>query len=97
VLNLLMETDWRSLARWGLGVGLRGLLADEGGIPSRPLPRYVQRFACLRCEQHYLSTDTEPQPCPHCHRPLEYVARWDLLAERSPRWWRDALDPGERP
>jgi hypothetical protein len=89
--------DWRTAGRWSAYAGLRGLFAGEGEIPALPLPRYVSRFACLRCESHYLSTDREAQPCPRCGTLLRYVASWDLLAEAAPRWWRDALDPGERP
>jgi hypothetical protein len=91
MMNLLL--DWHSLGRWGSCVGLRGLLADEGGIPSLPLPRYVLRWLCWHCEQLFLSTDTEAQPCPQCGRTLAFVAKWDLCAERAPRWW---ADPGAR-
>ena len=72
------------------------LMAGDG-ISPLPLPRYVLRWVCQRCEQHFLCTDPEAQPCPHCGRILAYVARWDLMAEHAPRWWRDALDPGELP
>jgi hypothetical protein len=89
--------DWRSIGRWGSCVGLRGLFADEGGIPSLPLPRYVLRWLCAHCEQHFLSTDPEAQPCPRCGRALAYVASWDLMREHAQRWWRDALDPGAQP
>jgi hypothetical protein len=89
--------DWRTAARWGDLATLPRLWAAEDGIPQLPLPRYVLRWACLRCEQHFLGTDPAPQYCPRCDRPLAYVGEWDLVEEYSPRWWRDALDPGERP
>jgi hypothetical protein len=84
---LTVPLDWRTAGRWSTYGALRGLFAGEGGIPALPLPRYVTRWACMRCEQHYLGTEPAPQSCPRCHRPLAFVARWDLLREYSPRWW----------
>jgi hypothetical protein len=95
MIDLLL--DWRTAGRWRCSGALRGLFAGEGGIPALPLPRFVTRWLCQACETHYLGTESAPQYCPRCHRPLGYVASWDLLEEGAPRWWRDALDPGERP
>jgi hypothetical protein len=92
MIDLLL--DWRSLGRWSGYGGLRGLFADEGGIPGLPLPRFALRWLCQACECHFVGTDPAPQYCPRCHRPLAFVARWDLLREYSPRWWRDQ---GKRP
>jgi hypothetical protein len=94
----VLPLDWHTAGRWGSLFTLPRLLAGEDGLTPPLLPRYVLRFACLRCEQHYLSTDPEAQPCPACGRLLAYVASWDLLSEYAPRWWMaDPLDPGERP
>jgi hypothetical protein len=92
VLNLLMETEWRTAGRWGSLPTLLGLLAGDG-TPALPLPRYVLRWLCQACETHFLGTDPAPQSCPRCHRPLGFVAQWDLAQERAPRWW---ADPGTR-
>jgi hypothetical protein len=96
VLNLFMETDWRTAGRWGSYGGLPSLLAGDGLTPL-PVPRFVWRLACLHCEQLFLSADDQPQSCPQCQRRLQLVAKWDLCRERDPRWWRDAPGSGELP
>jgi hypothetical protein len=88
-----LALDWRSLGRWNVYGALRGLLAGDDGLTLPSLPRYVQRWLCQRCERSYLGTDPAPQYCPGCDRPLTFIAQWDLMRERAPRWW---ADPGTR-
>jgi hypothetical protein len=95
MIDLLL--DWRTARRWGSLFTLPRLFAGEDGIPSLPLPRFALRWLCQRCECHFVGTEPAPQYCPRCDRPLAFVGQWDLCTERAPRWWRDALDPGERP
>jgi hypothetical protein len=85
--------DWNSIGRWGSCVGLPSLLAGDALTPPA-LPRYVLRWLCQHCERGYLGTAPAPQYCHECRMPLTFVAQWDLMKERAPRWWRD---PGELP
>jgi hypothetical protein len=93
-----METDWRTAGRrWGDLFTLPRLLGAEDGLTPPPLPRFVLRLVCLKCEAYYLTTDTDEQPCPRCQQRLSVVGQWDLMSEYAPRWWMDSLDPGEQP
>ena len=85
---LRVPGDWRSVSHWG-GLGrLFSPLAGDDTTPQPRLPRYVIRWLCERCERHYLGDAPGLQSCPHCGRPLRFVARWDLRSEQTPRWWR---------
>jgi hypothetical protein len=88
-----LPLDWRSLGRWSASGGLCGLFAGEDGLTLPSLPRLVLKWLCQRCERSYMGTEPAPQYCPGCHRPLTFIAEWDLMTERAPRWW---ADPGTR-
>jgi hypothetical protein len=85
-----VPVDWCSMSRWGGLASLLSPLAGEETSPQPHLSRFVIRWACLHCERYFLGDAPGPQSCPHCGRPLRFVARWDLLYEQTPVWWRDA-------